>query len=305
MQKAFGVSNEDLLLLHGGAGPADPKGKKLIAATRALQDFGLQLAALYHRRKKTSGVTFVVEGLKAMERSRLFNAGIGSCIQADGVVRVTAAIMDGEKQRLSGVVNAESILHPSVVAQNLQTHPDRVLVGFGAERYARYLGLPVTNLYTEAVLKNWLKMRSKAVSDEILDTVGCVVRLGNKLYSGTSTGGRMNVEPGRMSDAATCAGTYASKYAAISMTGIGEEISDDGVACRLETRIRDGLSAREAAEKTFAEALKRKRQYGWISVARETASRGKKEAQWSVCFTTDAMSFVVVDLKHKKIVCHS
>jgi L-asparaginase len=39
----------------------------------------------------------------------LFNAGIGSQIQSDGKIRMSAAIMDGETQRMSGVINIEEV----------------------------------------------------------------------------------------------------------------------------------------------------------------------------------------------------
>ena len=51
------------------------------------------------------------------------------------------------------------------------------------------------------------------------------------LAAGTSTGGRGFEYPG-VTDSATVAGNYASRFAAISATGIGEEIVDDALAAR-------------------------------------------------------------------------
>ncbi|MCK7541480.1 MAG: isoaspartyl peptidase/L-asparaginase [Marinilabiliales bacterium] len=48
----------------------------------------------------------------------------------------------------------------------------------------------------------------------------------------------------------------------------GEEIVDDGLAVRLETRVRDGLTLIQASDRVYAEALERRRQYGWIGVER-------------------------------------
>ena len=44
-----------------------------------------------------------------LEDSPLFNAGIGSQIQQDGKIRMSAAIMDGISQKFSGVINIENV----------------------------------------------------------------------------------------------------------------------------------------------------------------------------------------------------
>jgi L-asparaginase len=84
-----------------------------------------------------------------------------------------------------------------------------------------------------------------------------------------------------MSDSATPAGNYASAFAAVACTGIGEQIVDDGVAVRLETRVRDGASLRQASEQLRREAQRGGRRYGWIAVD----GRG----DWICCATTGAM----------------
>ena len=59
----------------------------------------------------------VLHALIQMENQPdFFNAGIGSKIQKDGKVRVSAALMDGNKQRLSAVYNAEELKNPSIMA---------------------------------------------------------------------------------------------------------------------------------------------------------------------------------------------
>jgi L-asparaginase len=71
----------------------------------------------------------------------LFNAGIGSQIQSDGKIRMSAAIMDGETQRMSGVINIEEVKNPVQVAQILMQYDDRVLGGSGATNFARKMVL--------------------------------------------------------------------------------------------------------------------------------------------------------------------
>ncbi len=72
-------------------------------------------------------------------------------------------------------------------------------------------------------------------------------------------------------------------YAAISCTGLGEEILNDGLAVRIETRVRDGGSVIEASELTTKEAQVRGRSYGWIGIDRS--------GNWVSCNTTEHMPF--------------
>ena len=44
-----------------------------------------------------------------LEDDPLFNAGLGSQIQSDGIIRMSAALMDGKTLRMSGVINIENI----------------------------------------------------------------------------------------------------------------------------------------------------------------------------------------------------
>ena len=85
-------------------------------------------------------------------------------------------------------------------------------------------------------------------------TVGCVVldKTG-ALAVATSTGGKGFEIPGRVSDSATIAGNYANKDCAISCTGVGEDIINGALACKIVTRVTDGQSIESAFDKTFTE----------------------------------------------------
>src|SRR5262249_34844038 len=144
-----------------------------------------------------------------------------------GQARVTAALMDGPKTSFSGIISSCYILHPSVLARHLQEKSARVLTAPGSELLARELGLPVVNLVTPKRLKRWVDRGAAAAEVDRFscDTVGALVRTADgKLYAGTSTGGRGFETPGRVSDSCTVAGTYCSGHAAVSATGVGEEI---------------------------------------------------------------------------------
>ncbi|MGH1517441.1 isoaspartyl peptidase/L-asparaginase [Chryseobacterium sp. JK1] len=185
-----------------------------------------------------------------LEDDPLYNAGIGSQIQSDGVIRMSAAIMDGETQKLSGVINIQEVKNPVLVAKNLISEDDRVLGGQGAKNYATDHGfenfsteIPQRRDEYEAKLHNGGK-----------GTVGCVAMdKEGRLAVATSTGGKGFEIPGRISDSATVAGNYANAFCAVSCTGVGEDIVSNATAAKIVTRVTDGMSLEKAFNKTFEE----------------------------------------------------
>jgi L-asparaginase len=283
MLEVYGQCQGSLVLLHGGAGGQDPKALDSVSrATAALKV--IAAAACKDLDAGMDPMQVLTDVLAKLEDDPQFNAGTGSALQSDGQVRLTAALMDGERQSFSGVISCSFVKNPIILARHLQNRSSRVLTNPGSELLARDLGLPVTSNLTKDRIDDW----AKKVPGTSCDTVGCVIRTNNgRILVGTSTGGRGFEFPGRVSDSGTVAGTYASKFAGISATGVGEEIVDDGLAVRLETRCRDGMTLEKAGRLAFNEAIARKRLYGWIAV--------DSEGFWNAAYTTAAMSYVVFD----------
>ncbi|MEA5572252.1 isoaspartyl peptidase/L-asparaginase, partial [Calothrix sp. UHCC 0171] len=98
-------------------------------------------------------------------------------------------------------------------------------------------------------------------------TIGVVAldTYGN-LVAGTSTGGKGFERIGRVSDSAMPAGNYATQYAGVSCTGIGEDIIDECLAAKIVVRVTDGMSLQEAMQRSFAEAQTNKRDLGAIAL---------------------------------------
>ena len=200
--------------------------------------------------KTHSAEDTVVFAVSLLENDDLYNAGIGSQIQSDGKIRMSASLMNGENQKFSGVINIEEVKNPIEVAKVLMKEDDRVLGGFGAKKYAAENGfanfsteIPQRRKEYEAKLKNGGK-----------GTVGCVALDKNgHLAAATSTGGKGFEIVGRISDSATVAGNFANKFAAVSCTGVGEDIVSNATASKIVTRVTDGMSLEKAFEKTFAE----------------------------------------------------
>ncbi len=194
----------------------------------------------------------VVFAVSQLEDDELFNAGIGSQIQSDGKIRMSAAIMDGDTQKMSGVINIEEVKNPVQVAQILMQEDDRVLGGSGATNYARKNGFEV---FSTEIRQRKAEYEAKLKSLGT-GTVGCVaLDSNNKIAVATSTGGKGFELVGRISDSATVAGNYANKFCGVSLTGVGEDIVSNATAAKIVTRVTDGFSLKDAFSKTFGELL--------------------------------------------------
>ena len=283
------------LIIHGGAGSSLHGKGGVETVRRSLypvieEVYSLLLAG-------TSATEAVVRGCQLLEDDPLFNAGTGSVLQSDGQIRMSAALMDGFAQRFSGVINVSRVQHPIDLAQTLQTSPDRILSDLGAAELLRELQLPSYDPMTERRLQEWLlerqenfvKKMATVVAEDAEDiplagqsnarrgTIGVVVLdAEGKLAAGTSTGGKGFERIGRVSDSAMPAGNYATPFAAVSCTGIGEDIIDECLAARIVVRVTDGLSLLDAMTRSFAEADRNKRDLGAIALdARGAIAWGK------------------------------
>jgi len=236
------------ILIHGGffSESSQSNETKLLKQKALLNILEKSKAYL----ENNSAVKTSIFATSLLEDSPLFNAGIGSQIQQDGKIRMSAAIMNGENHRFSGVINIENVQNPVFVAQKLMREDDRVLGGEGATRYASKEGFPFFSTETEARKKEYLSKKESAGTG----TVGCVVldRQG-KLAAATSTGGKGFEIPGRVSDSATIAGNFANQHCAVSCTGVGEDIVSSGLATKIVTRVTDGFSLTDAFKKSFDE----------------------------------------------------
>ena len=204
----------------------------------------------YYYLKTHSALETVVYATSLLEDDELFNAGIGSQIQSDGKIRMSASLMDGTTEKFSGVINIEDVKNPIQVAQALMQVDDRVLGGRGATNFARANGFEQFSTETP---QRKAEYNAKLISNG-MGTVGCVTLDANgNLAAATSTGGKGFEIPGRVSDSATVAGNYANKFCGVSLTGVGEDIVSGAVAAKIVTRVTDGFTLEKAFEKTFNE----------------------------------------------------
>jgi L-asparaginase len=236
------------LLIHGGFFSEFSQSNETKLAKQAAME---RIAkSSYEFLKTHTALETVVFAVEQLENDPLFNAGIGSQIQSDGVIRMSASLMDGNTKKFSGVINVQQVKNPIRIAENLMGVDDRVLGGEGANGYAEKNGFEA---FSTEIPERRAEYESKRASLRT-GTVGCVVLDSNgKLAAATSTGGKGFEIPGRISDSATVAGNYANADCAVSCTGVGEDIVSGAVASKIVTRVSDGFSIEKAFNKTFDE----------------------------------------------------
>jgi len=237
------------LIIHGGFFSESATNQEM---KKAKQDAMAEIAGLAHQYLQThTAIDTVSYTISLLEDNLLFNAGLGSQIQSDGKVRLSASIMDGKTQKFAGVINIQDVKNPIRVASQLLTYEDNVLSGEGAVDFARKNG---HDFFDPITPQRQSEYEQKLNQSNNKGTVGCVVldAEGN-LAAGTSTGGKGFEIPCRVSDSATVAGNFANSFAGISCTGVGEDIVSVALSARIVTRVTDGFTLKDACDKSFRE----------------------------------------------------
>ena len=227
------------IVIHGGAGTME---REKMSVEKEL-DYKKKLREALNKgyeilENDGSSERAVIEAIKIMEDSPLFNAGKGAVLDERGEVSLDASFMNGENLNAGAIAGVKKIKNPIIAAYSVMKNtPQVLLISEGADEFAEKQGLDIVNnsyFITERrrsqLLKNktlsQLKDKKKSsLTISKFGTVGCVAldKNGN-LSAGTSTGGRSNKKWGRVGDVPIIgAGNYANNNTcAISATGWGE-----------------------------------------------------------------------------------
>ena len=167
----------------------------------------------------------VIETIKILEDSPLFNAGKGSVFNSEGKVENDASIMRGNDLNAGASSGTSNVKNPITLAADVMNHSDHVfLSGEGAENFAKDRNLEIVeNEYFHTKFRYNQLLNKK--EDNKYGTVGCVaIDHNGNIVAGTSTGGMTNKKWGRIGDSPIIgAGTYANNNTCgISSTGSGE-----------------------------------------------------------------------------------
>src|SRR5262250_1640262 len=199
----------------------------------------------------------VQAAIVSMENDETFDAGRGSFLTRDGRVQLDALMMDGATMRAGGVGCVEHVRNPIQAARLvLDDSPHVYFVGEGAERFAQEHGIKLCR-NEELVIPREVQRLKQALEQEAAghpdlsfagpktshDTVGAVaLDADGNIAAGTSTGGTLNKDPGRVGDSSLIGcGCYAdNESAAASCTGWGEPIMKLVLAKWAADRVRTG-----------------------------------------------------------------
>lgn len=243
---------QPVIYVHGGAG-SDYQAH----INRFLEEAG-KAAMIGYEILAAGGkaIDAVEAAVMSMEDAPVFDAGRGSFPNLDGEIELDAMLMDGLNLRYGAVGAVQRVANPVHLARLVMDHTRHsLLVGAGAEEFAREMGIPPANL-SEA--KPWYlgEPPSSSPSDTVgavaLDAAGC-------LAVGVSTGGIRDKRPGRVGDSPLigCGGYAENGLGAAAATGEGEALMKtlfSKTACDL---LGKGLHPQAAAEQML-ELLARK-----------------------------------------------
>lgn len=203
------------IVVHGGARQIPTKDRYRFArGCQTAADLGGRILA-----QGGTAIDAVEAAVRFLEDQPQFNAGIGSVRNGDGEVEMDAAIMNGSNLALGGVGALKNVRHPVSVARALLDEKPVLLVGDGAQRFAKAIG-------AEQVRPDAGANQSAGAGG--CDTVGCVARdQHGHLAAAGSTGGLEGKMAGRVGDTPLpgC-GLYADdRSGAVALSGEGESIA--------------------------------------------------------------------------------
>lgn len=284
------------VVIHGGVGTIRRDRMTGEMEARYRQALTESLAA-GHAALRDGGTAMdaVVEAVRTMEDSPLFNAGRGSNFDENGVITMDASVMEGASRDAGAVAGVTDVRNPVVLARLVMERSDHVmLIGPGAETFARRHGLESVeasyfhtdrrweqlrrakeraraggggarpNVLGEDDGAGWTPSPRDAVppsEEDTVDQAGTVGAValdgGGRLAAATSTGGMANKAWGRVGDSPIIgAGTYAGPRCAVSCTGWGEYFIRNAAAYDVHARMEHrSASLAEATREVILERL--------------------------------------------------
>jgi len=252
------------------AQPAAPAGPVVIASGN-----GDEAARLAYRKivDGADALDAVIAGVNLVEEDpEDMSVGYGGLPNAEGVVELDSAVMHGPTARAGAVAALQGIKTPSKVARLVLQRTDHVLlVGEGAQRFARMHGFAVEELLTDAARRRWLQWKeTMSTQDDYLPphdantrdigglataikrhwgTIHCsAIDRSGGISAVTTTSGLAFKIPGRVGDSPIPgAGLYVDNaWGAAGSTGRGESNLESLSCFLIVERLRLGDAPQQA-----------------------------------------------------------
>jgi L-asparaginase / beta-aspartyl-peptidase len=259
------MSKSYSLMIHGGAGALED-----LQSEASEAEFQQSITTILSRGRDRlelgdSALDVVEYCVTLLENDRLYNAGRGSVLNADGKVEMDAALMNGSDLRAGAVAGIRNIKNPISLARRVLERGEHVLLmGDGALEFAKFCQMataPDDYFITESRIKQLAEAQvagrmtldhERIKPSQKLGTVGAVaLDLDGNLAAATSTGGLVNKRWGRVGDTPIVgAGVFADNdTCAVSATGYGEQFLRTVLAKTISDFVQfRGLNATTAAQ---------------------------------------------------------
>jgi len=202
------------------------------------------------------------------------SVGYGGMPNADGVVELDAAIMDGRRHAAGAVCAIPGVRKPISVARLvMERTPHCMLAGGNARRFALAHDLPESDLLTAETRARYAEWRAEKLAPRVAhfqdggaghsshDTIGiCALDASGALAAGCTTSGLAWKTPGRVGDSPIIgSGLYVdNEVGAAAATGNGDEIMKVCLSYRVVLEMERGSDPRSACERAIAYLLRKR-----------------------------------------------
>ena len=194
------------------------------------------------------------------------SVGYGGIPNAEGVVELDAAIMDGTRHRAGSVCSLRMIKNPISVARLvMEKTRHTTLAGEGAFLFALKMGFEPQTLLTPQSLQKWQEWKADPhhktfwLTPENHDTIGMVATDGKgHVVAGCSTSGLAFKIPGRVGDSPLVGcGVYADdNVGAASATGDGDLMTNYCTSISIVHLMARGAPPQDACMKLLRRMVK-------------------------------------------------
>lgn len=247
---------QQVILVHGGAGnDFDDRVPAFRSGVERAARAGWQAL-----NQGSSAVDAVQAAVQVLEDDPNFDAGHGSFLNANNEVEMDAMIMEGRHLSYGAVAGIQRVSSPvSVACLVMERTHHSMVVGAGAEQFARAMGVPVCPMeeLVTGSSTHLLKPEDRVFrpGEPGGDTVGAIALDGQGVLAvAVSTGGTAGKMPGRVGDSPIigCGGYADNDLGAAAATGHGESLMKIVISKTACDYLGGGMHPQQAAETVLA-----------------------------------------------------
>lgn len=190
------------------------------------------------------------------------SVGFGGLPNAEGILEMDAAFMDGDTFKIGAVAGITDTKNPISVARKLSDEKfNSFRVGDGATKYAMLNRFERKNMLTDRAKRLWEKRIEEMAKSNLSpydghDTIGavCLDQQGS-MAAGTSSSGLFMKKPGRVGDSPLSgSGFYVdSEIGGATATGLGEDLMKGCLSYEIVRLMGEGHSPQAACDKAVYE----------------------------------------------------